>query len=120
MYGIRPRKYKTFSGLFCLNKDSYNLGSNQFREICVGLYNYEIEKENKSEESQKNAKNEENYNYKEILEKLFKSEIAKLLMEHFEVNRKNEVYIKEGNNMYNEEYTVDIDYWDKLDSKKFL
>ena len=56
MYGIRPRKYKTFSGLFCLNKDSYNLGSNQFREICVGLYNYEIEKENKSEESQKNAK----------------------------------------------------------------
>ena len=128
MYGIRPRKYKTFSGLFCLNKDSYNLDSNQFREICVGLYNYEIEKENKFEESQKkNAINEENYNYKEILEKLFKSEIAKLLMEYFEVNRKNEVYIEDGkpreisfNNMYNEEYTVDIDYWDKLDSKKFL
>lgn len=124
MYGIRPRKYKTFSGLFCLNKDSYTLGSNEFREICVGLYNFEFENEKKIEKFHKDDNKEVKYNYKEILENLFNSEIAKLLMEHFEfdIKWKNEVYTEDGkpreipfNNMFNEEYTVDIDYCDKLD-----
>ena len=46
MFGIRLRKYKTFAGLFCLDCNSYSLNSNDFKEICVGLYNLEIDNNN--------------------------------------------------------------------------
>ena len=121
LYGIRPRKFRTFSGLFCLNYHSYNLKLEIFRETCARLYNYEIKKGDNSQKLEE--KNRDKDDCKEILDSLMNSEIAKLLMEHFEVDDKNEneTYIEDGkpreisfNSMINEEYSINIDYCDKF------
>ena len=118
MYGIRPRKYSTFSGLFCLNYKSYELDSNDFREICAGLYNYD----NKKSSQEKNLILGK-YDLKSILDDLMDSEISKLLLKYFvlDKNNTNEYFTENGkprrninNFLYNEEYTVNIDYCDKL------
>ena len=122
LYGIRPRVFKTFSGLFCLNYHSYTLKPEIFRETCVSLYNYKIKNGNNSQILEE--KNKDKDDYKEILDSLMNSEIAKLLMEHFKVDDKNgnETYIEDGkpreisfNSMLNEEYSINIDYCDKFD-----
>ncbi len=125
MYGIRPRKFKTFSGLFCLNFNSYNLEPNDFREICVGLYNLNICNDNIESSKEKiEDKEKEKYNFEGLLKKLLNSEIAKILCEYFnfEPDLKNEAFIEDGrprenslNSLNNEEITIDIDYCDKLD-----
>ena len=117
MYGIRPRKYSTFSGLFCLNYKSYELDSNDFREVCAGLYNYD----NKKSSQEKNLILGK-YDLKSILDDLMDSEISKLLLKYFvlDKNNTNEYFTENGkprrniNFLYNEEYTVNIDYCDKL------
>lgn len=123
MYGIRPRKFKTFSGLFCLDFNSYNLEPNEFREKCVGLYNLNISN-NINESLKEKIKGEGKYDFEEILKGLLNSEIAKILNKYFPIdsNLKNESYIEDGkprensfNSLYNEEITIDIDYCDKLD-----
>ena len=119
LYGIRPKKYKTFSGLFFLDYNSYELELNLFRETCVKLYNYEI-KDNTDGYSE----NEEEQILKKLLDFLMKSTISKLLLEYFPLDtiNKNEVFTEDGKprvnysyNIHNEEYSVDIDYCDKLD-----
>ena len=120
MYGIRPRKFKTFSGLFCLDYNSYILNPNEFREICVGLYNFN----NSIHESSKaQDKNVDKYNLEQILNGLLNSEIAKILYEYFYFGTelKNESFIEDGkpreispNPLYNEEISINIDYCDKL------
>ena len=121
LYGIRPRKYKTYSGLFCLDFNSYNLPPDAFKKICVELYNYEPnnnQKEEKNNNSQKDS-------LAEIIQRLMDSEIGKLLNEYFPFDNKNinECFTEDGkprkyndNFMINEEYSVDIDYCDKLDN----
>ena len=120
MYGIRPRKFKTFSGLFCLDCNSYNLEPNEFREKCVGLYNFNI---NNNKNSKEKIKNEGKYNFDELLKGLLDSEIAKILYDYFvfDSNLQNESFIEDGkprgisfNSLFNEEITIDIDYCDKL------
>ena len=121
MYGIRPRKFKTFSGLFCLDCDSYAFGENAFREKCVELYNFNSSI-NIYEKSDEHSEKESNNKIKDILKKLLDSDIAKLLSEYFYIdeNLKNESFVeddkpREFNSLYNEEFTIDIDYCDKLD-----
>ena len=125
LYRIRPRKFKTFSGLFCLECNSYNLESKEFREKCLELCNYDISNmamanENLNEQN----KNGKSNNLKDLLNQLFDSEIAKLLNEYFDfdVNSKNEIFVEDDkpreiavNCLYNEEISIDIDYCDKLD-----
>lgn len=120
MYGIRPRKFKTFSGLFCLNCNSYSLNPDDFRELCVGLYNMEIENtKDDSEKSKISDKNDLNNKLKDLMN----SEIAQLLQGYFFIDKglKNESYTESGkprenaNFMYNEEFSVNTDYCDKLD-----
>ena len=119
LYGIRPKKYKTFSGLFFLDYNSYELELNLFRETCVKLYNYEI-KDNTDGYSE----NEEEQILKKLLDFLMKSTISKLLLEYFPFDtiNKNEVFTEDGKPrvnysyyIHNEEYSIDIDYCDKLD-----
>ena len=119
LYGIRPRKFRTFSGLFCLNPDSYELDSDTFKEICVGLYNYD--EDNKSEEKNINKK----YNFGEIMQNLLNSEIAELLKKYFifDSKNRNETFTEDGkprhyndNFLINEEYSINTDYCDKLDN----
>ena len=76
LYGIRPRKYRTFSALFCLNPDSYNLDLVKFKEICVGLNNYGIDNY-----SEKNNMNSQKLKFEEIVKNLMNSEIANLFIE---------------------------------------
>ena len=80
LYGIRPRKFKTFSGLFCLDYNSYNYDQDKFRNVCVNLYNCNSDNKN------------------EILESLLKSEIALLLKKYFTFSTPllNENYIESG------------------------
>ena len=120
LYGIRPKTFKTFSGLFCLNCDSYKYNSSDFREICVALYNAEINNNKESEEKGMFEK----YDLKKILEYLMNSEIANLLKEYFVVGKefKNESFTESGksrknygNYFHNEEFSVNNDYCDKLD-----
>lgn len=123
LYGIRPRKFKTFSGLFCLNCDSYNLSTEDFREICVELYNVKINNEDNNMEYLEKCGVSEKYDLKKILEDLMGSEIAKLLKQYFFVDNgiKNESFVEDGkprenyNYVYNEEFSVNTDYCDKLD-----
>lgn len=119
LYGIRPRKFRSFSGLFCLNPDSYELDSDTFKEIFVGLYNYD--EDNKSEENNINKK----YNFGEIVQNLMNSEIAEILKKYFTFDSKNgnETFTEDGkqrhyndNFMINEEYSINTDYCDKLDN----
>ena len=123
MYGIRPRKFKTFSGLFCLDFNSYNLKPDEFREKCVGLYNFD-DSNNIKESSQEKNQDKEKYDFEGLLNKLLNSEIAKILCENFivESDLKNEAYIEDDklretsfNSLYNEEFTIDTDYCDKLE-----
>ena len=122
IYGIRPRKYKTFSALFCLNCNSYSLNSNDFKEICVGLYNLEIDNNN-IKENLGTEKKLEKYDLKKLLENIMNSEFAKLLKEYFIVENgfKNESFIddckprEKTTFMFNEEFSVNINYCDKLD-----
>ena len=120
MYGIRPRKYRTFSGLFCLNPDSYKLDPFKFKQICVGLYNY-----GNDNYSEKNNMNSLKLKFEEIVENLMNSEIANLLKEYFpfDTKNKNETFTEDGkprqyndNFMINEEYSTNTDYCDKLDN----
>ena len=76
LYGIRPRKYRTFSALFCLNPDSYKLDPVKFKEICVGLNNYGIDNY-----SEKNNMNSQKLKFEEIVQNLMNSEIANLFIE---------------------------------------
>ena len=127
MYGIKPRKFKTFSSLFCLDFNSYSLEPNEFREKCVQLYNLDINnniKNDISENLKEENKIEEKCDIKDILDGMLSSEISRLLCDYFEFDGdlKNEIYIEEGkpreisfNSIYNEEISVDIDYCDKLD-----
>ena len=121
LYGIRPRKYKTYSGLFCLDFNSYYLSPDDFKMMCVGLYNYKPNQNQKEQEKN----NSQNDNLEEIIQRLMDSEIAKILKEyfHFDTKNINESFTEDGkpreyndNFMINEEYSVDIDYCDKLDN----
>jgi len=122
MFGIRLRKYKTFAGLFCLDCNSYSLNSNDFKEICVGLYNLEIDNNN-IKENLGTEKKLEKYDLKKLLENIMNSEFAKLLKEYFIVENgfKNESFIddckprEKTTFMFNEEFSVNINYCDKLD-----
>jgi len=122
MFGIRLRKYKTFAGLFCLDCNSYSLNSNDFKEICVGLYNLEIDNNN-IKENLGTEKKLEKYDLKKLLENIMNSEFAKLLKEYFIVENgfKNESFIddckprEKATFMFNEEFSVNINYCDKLD-----
>ena len=80
LYGIRPKTFKTFSGLFCLNCNSYKYNSSDFREICVALYNAEIDNNKRSKEKGMFEKYDlKKYDLKKMLEDLMNSEIANLL-----------------------------------------
>ena len=120
LYGIRPRKYRTFSGLFCLNPDSYKLDPFKFKQTYVGLYNYGVDNY-----SEKNNMNSLKLKFKEIVQNLMNSEIANLLKEYFpfDTKNKNETFTEDGkprqysdNFMINEEYSTNTDYCDKLDN----
>ena len=109
IYGVRPRKFKTFSGLFCLDYNSYNNNvHDDFRKVCVELYNYDSNLDEKNE----------------IFKKLMNSEIANLLEKYFSVISpiKNESFNEDGKPrkiqhglISNEEYSININYCDKLD-----
>ena len=122
LYGIRPRKYKTYSGLFCLYPDSYNLSPDYFKKVCVELYNYNPNPNNNQKKEEKN--NSQENNLEEIIKMLMESEIAKLLKEYFHLDAKNvnESFTEDGkpryinNYMINEEFSVETNYCDKLDN----
>ena len=134
LYGIRPRIFRTFSSLFCLNLDSYNISEDNFRDTCLNLYQSQItiEKDvieniiNNVDVNEKLRGCEgENQNQKgmELITNLLKSKISKLLSESFLIDNaiQNESYIEDENprNMlnyiFNDEYVIEIDYYDKLD-----
>ena len=127
MYGVRLRKYNTFSGLFSLNYDSYSIDPKDFREICARLYNLKIDNNN-IKESLENSKITEKYDLNKLKENLMNCEIAKLLKEYFFVEDgfKNESYTEDckprekTNFMFNEEFSVNINYCDKLDKIKLF
>ena len=109
IYGVRQRKFKTFSGLFCLDYNSYNNNvHDDFRKVYVELYNCDSIKDDKNE----------------IFKKLMNSEIANLLEKYFSIISpiKNESFIMnskprktEHGLIINEEYSININYCDKLD-----
>ena len=110
LYGIRPRIFKTFSGLFCLDFNSYKLSPENFRKLCVELYNYNSE----------DIKNDE---LKNLINNLMNSEITKILIDIFKFDEKlnNESFIENGkarqnaiNTLFNDEFIIEIDYCDKL------
>lgn len=116
LFRKRPRIFKTLSGLFCLDSASYDLNSNDFKEIYVYLFNFDIENNNS-----KNSKdNIGKYNIDVLLNQLMNSKIAQLLKYYFnvEIGLKNESYTDYGkpigNSLYNEEISINIDYCDKL------
>ena len=119
LFGIRPRKFRTLSGLFCLQPASYSLDSNEFKEKCVNLYNYEPI--NDDDQSLKESTGKCAYN--DLFNQLLNSNIAQLLKQYFIIDSEfiNETYIEDGkpreisnNFIYNEEVTINIDYCDKL------
>jgi len=135
LYGIKPNKFKTFSSLFCLNKKSYDLNDEKFREICERLYKYngllnddEIIKsviESKTKDDIKKIfKNKEISDIDNILIELLKSEFINIALNSFKLegNVLNDSFEKSENDrsliyslLSNEEYSVNRDYCDKLD-----
>ena len=134
LYGIKPNKFKTFSALFCLNKKSYDLDDEKFREICASLYKYngqlndeKIIKsiiESKTEvDIMKIINNKKINDIEKILINLFSSEFIKLVLNSFKLegNIGNYIFDESENArshnyslLSNEEYSVNRDYCDKL------
>lgn len=135
LYGIRPRIFRTFSSLFCLNLDSYNIDMNEniFRDTCLNLYQSKIKIEKNlfdkilsGADTNEILKDNENQNKKnmKIIINLLKSRISKLLSKSFIISNtiNNESFIEDenarsfsNNYIFNDDYIIEIDYCDKLD-----
>ena len=134
LYGIKPRKFKTFSGLFCLNSTSYELKNEEFREVCANLYNYKgplteninnIINSDKDIENLNKIYNKDNDKINLLLIQLLKSDFTEILGESFPITDclNNEDCYEEGNSrghfnellFSNEEFSIERDYDDKLD-----
>ena len=135
LYGIKPSKFKTFSALFCLDKNSYDLKDEEFRKICANLYKYDglldnaqkVEEIIKAKEESDIIKIFNNNNIKDIekiLIRLLKSEFITLACSSFNLKGKlaNDFYDSEkarSHNyslLYNVEYSINRNYCDKLDN----
>ena len=142
LYGIKPGIFKTFSALFCLNKNSYNLeefNNEIFRKICANLYNYNgvlndpiiialiIESENDEDVQQQLLMNkiEQLSELEKNLVRLLRSDFMKLVLKSFNIKSSdliNDSFEEDGNArcrvcdlFYNEEYHINTNYCDKLD-----
>ena len=135
-YGIKPNKYKTFSALFCLIKDSYDLEDEQFRNNCADLYNYngvlndkkyiKLIIESKTEKDAiKTLKDIQLTDIEILLIKVLNSNFLKLALKSFKLNDYfiNDTFEEGGKarlNIYslfsNDEYYVERNYCDKLDN----
>ena len=134
MYGIKPRKFRTFSGLFCLNSSSYNIPNEDFRDLYSKLYNYngELNREDiiKIINSESDIEiinktyNKNNYKINSLLIRLLKSNITKIIVELFQIEDglENEDFYEDRNlrgffnSLFsNEEFSIERDYCDKLD-----
>lgn len=115
MFGINPHKFKSLSGLYYLCCDSFSneISADEFRNTCAKLYNLKSKDDIEKEKD----------NYQKIISKITNSEIANILKKYFpaEDGFKNESYTEDGkprgiviNSMFNEEYSINIDYCDKL------
>ena len=134
LYGIKPNKFKAFSALFCLNKTSYDLDDETFREICAKLYKYNgllnddqkikaIIESKTDDDIKKILNNKEITDIDDILIKLLKSEFITIALNSFKLegNLANDFFDENENARYhiysiisNEEYSVNRDYCDKL------
>lgn len=132
LFGIRPRIFRTFSSLFCLDLASYDKNEDDFRETCLILYQSQIKIEKKDFDNiindigadEKIKFNENNGKVMELIINLIKSKILKLLSESFLIGNsfQNESFVEDENArgmcdafFSNAEYAIDINYCDKLD-----
>ena len=133
LYGIRARIFRTFSNLFCLNLDSYDMNEDNFRDTCLNLYKSQIRIEKKEiyniiNDFNVNEKLKENENQNQksmkLIINLLKSKISKLLSDSFLFGNvlQNESFMEDknarnlsNNFIFNDEYVIEIDYCDKLD-----
>lgn len=136
LYGIRPRIFRTFSSLFCLNLDSYDMSEERFRDTCLNLYKSKItitknvidkiinNSDFDANEILKDDKNENKKQNMELIINLIKSNFSKLLSEFFLIDNdlQNESYVEDenarnlsNNFIFNDEYVIETDYCDKLD-----